>query len=127
MRTCVSSGSMNPLPGVTMWVACAAWIVYACFLNDIYVFLASLPGTCATGVCGVLRVACNCGLTWLRATAGFLFGVFYLITAAAFCSKPQRLQMLRRCNALVRNAFRCFITCSVALHRGLLRCGMLLC
>ena len=60
-------GAMNPLPGVTMWVACAAWIIYACFLNDIYIFLASLPG--------------------------FLFGVFYLITAAAFCSKTQRLQM----------------------------------
>ena len=58
---------MNALPYLAMWLTCTAWIIYSIFLNDLYVFSASLPGAAVS--------------------------IFYLVVACSVCNKTERLQV----------------------------------
>jgi uncharacterized protein with PQ loop repeat len=59
--------SMNSLPYLTMWLTCTSWIIYSIFLNDVYVFAASLPGAVAS--------------------------IFYLVVCCTYCDKNERLNL----------------------------------
>uniref|UniRef100_A0A0G4GG14 Bidirectional sugar transporter SWEET n=1 Tax=Chromera velia CCMP2878 TaxID=1169474 RepID=A0A0G4GG14_9ALVE len=55
-------------PYAHLWATCVAWVVYSCSVADVFLFLASVPGT--------------------------LFCVFYIVTGSSVCSKAERLEVV---------------------------------